>query len=98
MIEPREGAWVAEATGPVDHARVEDRIRSAKDTGLRNLPFHALAQNRIWLAITDLATDLLAFTQLRTQTTTATHPGRRRTPGTHQTTPTPAHRSHLALG
>jgi hypothetical protein len=29
------------------HARVEDRIRNAKDTGMRNLPFHDLAQNRI---------------------------------------------------
>src|SRR5581483_865309 len=27
------------------HARVEDRIRSAKDMGLRNLPFHAFAAN-----------------------------------------------------
>jgi hypothetical protein len=117
VIEPREGAWVAEATGLVDltawpagtrlilrrerphpgaqlritdvngyrivgmltntpggqlpdlelrhrrHARVEDRIRNAKDTGMRNLPFHDLAQNRIWLAITALATDLLVFTQ-----------------------------------
>jgi hypothetical protein len=117
IIEPREGAWVAEATGLVDlsrwpagtrlilrrerphpgaqlritdvdghrivgiltntptgqlpdlelrhrrHARVEDRIRNAKDTGMRNLPFHDLTQNRIWLAITALATDLLAWTQ-----------------------------------
>ena len=29
------------------HARVEDRIRAAKDTGLRNLPLHDMAQNRI---------------------------------------------------
>jgi DDE family transposase len=117
VIEPREGAWVAEATGLVDltawpagtrlilrrerphpgaqlritdvdghrivgmltntqggqlpdlelrhrrHARVEDRIRNAKDTGVRNLPFHNLAQNRVWLAITALAQDLLAWTQ-----------------------------------
>ena len=113
QIEPRDGAWVAEATGLVDlsglaarnpadpaqgtpaprraaahhrrrrlrvtgfltnttpggpgrqladlelrhrrHARVEDRIRAAKDTGLRNLPFHDTDQNRIWLAITALA-------------------------------------------
>ena len=34
------------------HARVEDRIRNAKDTGMRNLPFHNLAHNRVWLAIT----------------------------------------------
>jgi hypothetical protein len=45
------------------HARVEDRIHNAKDTEMRNLPFHNLTQNRIWLAITALASDLLAFTQ-----------------------------------
>jgi hypothetical protein len=28
------------------HARVEDRIRTGKDTGLRNLSFHDLAQTR----------------------------------------------------
>jgi hypothetical protein len=119
QIEPRDGAWVAEATGltPLNgwppgtrlilrkerphpgaqlritdadglrvtgfltntghggprrqladlelrhrrHARVEDRIRAAKDTGLRNLPFHNTDQNRIWLAITALAQDLLAW-------------------------------------
>ena len=119
QIEPRDGAWVAEATGltPLTgwpagtrlilrkerphpgaqlritdadgmrvtgfltntapggparqladlelrhrrHARVEDRIRAAKDTGLRNLPFHDLDQNRIWVAITALAADLLAW-------------------------------------
>jgi hypothetical protein len=33
------------------HARVEDRIRAAKETGLRNLPFHDTDQNRIWVAI-----------------------------------------------
>ena len=117
VVEPRDGAWVAEATGLVDlsawpagtrlilrrerphpgaqlritdvnghrivgmltntpggqppelelrhrrHARVEDRIRNAKDTGMRNLPYHDMAQNRIWLTITALATDLLAWTQ-----------------------------------
>jgi hypothetical protein len=116
VVEPRDGAQVAEATGLVDlsawpagtrlilrrerphpgaqlritdvdghrivgiltntpggqlpdlelrhrhHARVEDRIRNAKDTGMRNLPFHDLAQNRIWLAITALTT-LLVWTQ-----------------------------------
>jgi hypothetical protein len=119
QIEPRDGAWVAEATGLVDlsgwppgtrlilrkerphpgaqlritdpdglrvtgfltntghggpgrqladlelrhrrHARVEDRIRAAKDTGLRNLPFHDTDHNRIWVAISALAQDLLAW-------------------------------------
>ena len=37
------------------HARVEDRIRAAKDSGMRNLPFHDLAQNRIWRAVAALA-------------------------------------------
>jgi hypothetical protein len=54
------------------HARVEDRIRNAKDTGMRNLPFHDLAQNRIWLAITALANDLLAWTQRLALTDPAT--------------------------
>jgi hypothetical protein len=125
IIEPRDGAWVAEATALVDlsrwpggtrlilrrerphpgaqlritdvdghrivgvltntatgqlpdlelrhrrHARVEDRIRNAKDTGMRNLPFHDLTQNRIWLAITALAADLLAWTQRLALTGTA---------------------------
>jgi hypothetical protein len=119
QIEPRDGAWVAEATGLINlsawptgtrliprkerphpgaqlritdrgglrvtgfltntalggpggqladlelrhrrHARVEDRIRAAKDTGLRNLPFHDYGQNRIWIAIAALAADLLAW-------------------------------------
>jgi hypothetical protein len=43
------------------HARVEDRIRAAKDTGLRNLPFHDTAQNRVWLEICALAADLIAL-------------------------------------
>ena len=38
------------------------------DTGLRNLPFHDLTQNQIWLAITALAADLLAWTQRLTLT------------------------------
>jgi hypothetical protein len=119
QIDPRDGAWVAEATGLIGlrgwpagtrlilrkerphpgaqlritdrdglrvtgfltnttrsgpgrqladlelrhrrHARVEDRIRAAKDTGLRNLPFHDTTQNRIWVAISALAQDLLAW-------------------------------------
>ncbi|WP_377271683.1 IS1380 family transposase [Peterkaempfera sp. SMS 1(5)a] len=42
-------------------ARAEDRIRAARDTGLRNLPLHAMAQNRIWLEIVQLALELLAW-------------------------------------
>jgi hypothetical protein len=129
QIEPRDGAWVAEATNLVDmsswptgtrlilrkerphpgaqlritdtdglritgfltntalggpggqladlelrhrrHARVEDRIRAAKDTGMRNLPFHDMNQNRIWLAVAALAADLLAWTARLALPTTA---------------------------
>jgi len=31
-------------------ARAEDRFRALKDSGLRNLPLHDLAQNQIWPA------------------------------------------------
>jgi hypothetical protein len=44
-------------------ARVEDRIRCLKDTGMRNLPFHGYARNQIWLEIVALAADLLAWMQ-----------------------------------
>jgi hypothetical protein len=50
-------------------ARVEDRIRAAKDTGLRNLPLHGLDQNRIWQAVVALAADITAWTQLLAFTT-----------------------------
>jgi len=45
-------------------ARCEDRIRNAKDTGLRNLPLHGFAQNQIWCQIVALACELLAWTQM----------------------------------
>ncbi|MFJ4501451.1 IS1380 family transposase [Streptomyces sp. NPDC088864] len=42
-------------------ARAEDRIRAARATGLRNLPLHTTAQNKIWLEIVQIALDLLAW-------------------------------------
>ncbi|GAA2737979.1 hypothetical protein GCM10010439_70170 [Actinocorallia aurantiaca] len=45
-------------------ARCEDRIRNAKDTGLRNLPLHGAAQNQVWLEFVALAADLLAWMQM----------------------------------
>jgi hypothetical protein len=44
-------------------ARVEDRIRNDKDTGLQKLPFKAFALNEVWLQIVMLAHDLLVWTQ-----------------------------------
>lgn len=40
-----------------------DRIRAAKDTGLRNLPFKGFDANRTWLAIVAPALDLTAWLQ-----------------------------------
>ncbi len=45
-------------------ARCEDRIRCAKDTGLRNLPLHGFAQNQLWCEIVALACELLAWMQM----------------------------------
>ncbi|MGB3172095.1 MAG: IS1380 family transposase [Rhodococcus sp. (in: high G+C Gram-positive bacteria)] len=45
-------------------ARCEDRIRTAKDTGLSNFPLHGFDQNRIWLALVELALELTAWTQM----------------------------------
>jgi hypothetical protein len=45
-------------------ARCEDRIRAAKDTGLRNLPLHGYAQNQIWTELVAMACELLAWMQM----------------------------------
>jgi len=46
------------------HARVEDRIRCAKDTGLRRLPSRVFAINQAWCQLTAIATDLIAWLQI----------------------------------
>jgi hypothetical protein len=46
------------------HARVEDRIRCAKDTGLRRLPSREFAINQAWCTAAAIAADLLAWLQL----------------------------------
>jgi Transposase DDE domain group 1 len=45
-------------------ARCEDRIRNAKDTGLRNLPLHGFDQNQIWCELVTMASELTAWMQL----------------------------------
>jgi hypothetical protein len=42
------------------HARVEDRIRTGKDTGLGRFPSRSSAINAAWLTAVTLAVDLLA--------------------------------------
>jgi len=45
------------------HARVEDRIRNAKDRGLRNLPCQNLHANRAWVELALAAADLTTWAQ-----------------------------------
>jgi hypothetical protein len=44
-------------------ARVEDRIRAAKATGLQNLPFDRWRRNAVWLELVLAAQDLTCWTQ-----------------------------------
>jgi len=46
------------------HARVEDSIRVAKETGMRNLPFAAFEHNQAWLEVSLLAQALLRWSAL----------------------------------
>jgi hypothetical protein len=44
-------------------AGCEDRIRAAKDTGLRNLPLHGFDQNQLWCELVAMACELTAWMQ-----------------------------------
>ena len=89
-------------------ARCEDRIRAAKDTGLRNLPLHGFDQNQIWCELVAMACELTAWMQmlaldgpargLGTQTPAAAAVLRRRAPGPRRPPATAAPRRDLALG
>ena len=46
------------------HARVEDRIRHAKDTGLGRFPSREFAINTAWLTAVMIAADLVAWLRL----------------------------------
>ncbi len=43
------------------HARVEDRIRTGKDTGIGHFPSHSLAVNTAWLTASLMAATLLSW-------------------------------------
>jgi hypothetical protein len=45
------------------HARIEDRIRTGKDTGLGRFPSRTFAINSAWLTAVMLAVDLIAWAQ-----------------------------------
>jgi hypothetical protein len=44
-------------------ARIEDRIRCGKATGLRNLPFDRFRRNQVWLELVLMACDLVCWAQ-----------------------------------
>jgi len=46
------------------HARVEDRIRHAKDSGLGRFPSREFKINQAWLMLTTIAADLTSWTRL----------------------------------
>lgn len=46
------------------HARVEDRVKDAKNTGLRRFPSEYAAHNTAWLMVVAIATDLTAWLKL----------------------------------
>ncbi len=54
------------------HARVEDRIREAKNSGLRNLPCRGFAENTAWLHTLLTATDLVCWAKILGFTDTPT--------------------------
>ncbi|MBB3040703.1 IS1380 family transposase [Nocardioides soli] len=45
-------------------ARAEDRIRALKDTGATNLPLQGFDKNQLWLELTQLAAELMTWTQV----------------------------------
>jgi hypothetical protein len=45
------------------HARVEDRIRTGKDSGFGRFPSRVFAINQAWLELALVGIDLLAWTQ-----------------------------------
>jgi hypothetical protein len=44
-------------------ASAEDRVRTGKQTGLENLPFRDFDHNQVWLELSLIAQDLIAWTQ-----------------------------------
>jgi hypothetical protein len=66
----RGGATGGRNTEPELHhrlrTRTQDRIQATRWTGLRNLPLHTTAHNRVWLETVQLALDLLAWTPMLT--------------------------------
>jgi hypothetical protein len=63
MLTNQEGDAVALEARHRARARIEDAIRAAKDTGLRNLPFREFTANAVWLELVLIAQDLVSWAQ-----------------------------------
>ena len=60
---PVAGSWRSCQARHRAHARVEDKIRTGKDTGIGHLPSRHEHINAVWLELSLIAADLLALTQ-----------------------------------
>ena len=63
LLTNQQGDPVALEARHRARARVEDAIRAAKDSGLRNLPFREFAPNVAWLELVLIAQDLTSWAQ-----------------------------------
>ena len=71
------------------HARVEDRIRELKATGLRNLPCHAFDANAAWLEIVLAAADLVTWADSSDSPATPAWPAPRSPPSATESCTSP---------
>jgi hypothetical protein len=89
------------------HARLEDRIREAKSTGLRNFPCRGWEENQAWLQALLTTCDLVCRTKVigctghpmfaRAEIATQPHPARRRPHHPQQQTNSARPRPNLGL-
>jgi hypothetical protein len=63
MLTDQEGDPVVLEARHRARARVEDAIRAAKDSGLRNLPFRDLSANAAWCELVQIAQELTHWAQ-----------------------------------
>ena len=63
LTDPADGDLAGLELRHRQRARVEDRIRAAKTTGLQNLPFDRWRRNAVWLELVLAAQDLTCWTQ-----------------------------------
>ncbi len=80
------------------HARVEDGIRTGKDTGIGHFPSHDFKINSAWLAAALIAATLLAWLRLLAENPAVQDPACRRPAGPRRPAAPPADRGELALG